>query len=95
MMHNFNDEVKSSAVVAKTCAPEQVTLSATLEDACGRAIEALHMARVINNHMFANCDDTEGKQAEPKCFRDVLGNHNICLSELCRELKHIMDQLGV
>lgn len=95
MMYNFDDEVKSSAVVAKTCEPAQVTLGATLEDACGRAIEALNMVRVINKLMFANCDDTEGKRAEPRCFRDTLVNHNICLSELCRELKHIMDQLGV
>lgn len=94
MMYNVDDEIKCS-VMATPREPAQVTLSATLDDACSKAVDALHMARIINNHMFANGDGTEGKQAEPKCFRDALGNHNNCLAELCRELKHIMDQLGV
>ena len=95
MMHNFNDEAKCIPTPTNICEPKQENLSLVLNEACCKAADALRMARVINQHMFANGDGTEGKQADPKCFRDALINHDYCLKELCKELKHIMDQLGV
>lgn len=88
-----NDEMKCSPAPME-CAQPIEPLTVQLHDAHANAVDALMMAKAINKHLF-NAEDNERKEVEPMCFKDVLTNHCLCISALCKELKKIIDQLGV
>jgi hypothetical protein len=91
----YNDEMKCSVSPIGVNEPVRELFAPLLNEVSCKAVEALSMTRHINNAMFGRNEQTAGKEAEPRCAMDLLINHNICLSELCKELKLIIDRLGV
>jgi hypothetical protein len=91
----YNDEMKCCPTPIAVNEPVRELFAPLLNEVSCKAVEALSMARHINNAMFGRNEQTAGKEAEPRCAMDLLINHNICLSELCKELMLIIDQLGV
>lgn len=91
----YNDEMKCCPTTMAVNEPARELFAPLLNEVGCKAVDALTMARHINNSMFGRTEQTAGKEAEPRCAMDLLINHNICLSELCKELRLIVDQLGV
>jgi hypothetical protein len=65
--------------------PARELVAPLLNEVGCKAVDALTLARHINNSMFGRAEQTAGKEANPSCVMDLLINHNICLSELLFE----------
>lgn len=70
-------------------------MSAVLDKACCASNDACAMVARINNHMFGVCEPRNDDVKTPECFQDMLEQHTMNLSKLCKSLEFIMQRLGV
>lgn len=99
MMYNHEDgrKIAAEACRVEMCEPKrEATMTDLVKDAVSNAVSAYNLVLLISRHMI--CEPENGGVAgahEPRCFRDVLVQHNACLRDLVAELGRLAKEIGI
>ena len=81
---------------AMTCAcearPESISSLIAKSEDIARSIE--NTVRALESNIFG-CGENEGKQDEPRCFRDVCAQHAERMARIDAMLNSIKERLGM
>ncbi|MBR4952945.1 MAG: hypothetical protein IKZ30_00360 [Oscillospiraceae bacterium] len=99
MMYSHEDgrKIAAEACRVELCEPKrEATMTELVNNAVSKAASAYNLALLISRHMIYEPGNGDVAGAnEPRCFRDVLVQHNACLSDLVTELERLAKEIGI
>ena len=99
MMYSHEDGrmIAAEACRVDMCEPKrEATMTELVNNAVSNAVSAYNLALLISRHMIREPENGGFEDAsEPRCFRDVLVQHNACLSALVTELERLAKEIGI
>ena len=99
MIYSYEDgrKIAAEACRVEMCEPKrEATMTELVNSAVNSAVSAYNLALLISRHMIREPEngDVAGPH-EPRCFRDVLVQHNACLDDLVTELERLAKEIGI
>lgn len=92
---DYTTEAKTEGVGRNIPANPVEGLTDILHETNERADCVLNLTRRINSHLFGLGDVCEGKDPDPRCFRDELTNTRSNLLAAEEELRKMCSLLGI